>query len=88
VYARPSSEGVDNEARVVANRGQSGFAGRVPRFDDRVCNKGVACFICATDSEIRLRHNRYVLTFQHAPDLAELASVTAGHDDFVRQLGQ
>lgn len=85
-HSRATIESINHESGIIAYGRQPGSARCMPGLDQRVRGKRVARLIDITDTKIGLRHDSDVEIAKDVRDLAQLANVTAGHDDLARQL--
>ena len=82
-HARPASQRLDTNSRIIRQRGQPGRACRMTRFGQRVFDKGDVRLLGLTHPERCLRDDFKIKHCHQRGKFAQLAGIGGGDNDFI-----
>ena len=86
IDARRAAQRLDAQAGVVGERRQSGQAGGMPGFLQRILEKGMVGFFGFGDAEFRLWQHREIERGEQLRELTQLAWIIAGQHQLLHAL--
>jgi len=81
-HARPATEGVNRDARIIGHRRQSGLLCRMARFQEGIFHESLAGLFRRFDTQIGLRNDVGVEIREQFSNLPNLPGVAAGENYF------